>query len=377
MDVQNDFESFQGHIWLNAASEGPLPKISAMALREAVRWKSAPHLLDIPKFAQVPAKLKTVIAEMIGVNASDVILGNSASYGLHLLANGIPWADKDEILLMQNDFPTDILPWLYLEHQGVRVKQLRPVKHVFTPEEVRNHIGPKTRLLCLSHVHTFSGQVLQVEAIGKICQENGVLFILNLSQSAGTRPIDLSSGDIDGVVCAGYKWLLGPYGTGFSWMKPELRQKLDYNQSYWISSLNEEDLKNEGPISLKQSSSARKYDIFGTANFFNFVPLEASIQYLLNLGVAAIQQYQHHLVKIILEEIDQKKYQVISSQENSQLSSLCVFSHKEPQNNAKIFNLLKNHQIHGAFWKNNIRLSPHIYNSPDDVKRCCSVLNKV
>src|SRR5665213_1942020 len=120
----NDFSLNPQHTWLNVASEGPLPKIANESLQEAIGWKSAPHLLTISKFQQVPHQLKTTIAVLLHVDKDDVILGNSATYGLHLLANGLEFKTGDEIILLQNDFPTDILPWLSLQDKGIVVHQL-------------------------------------------------------------------------------------------------------------------------------------------------------------------------------------------------------------------------------------------------------------
>jgi len=96
---------------------------------------------------------------------------------------------------------------------------------------------------------------------------------------AGAFEIDLTQWEVDAVVCAGYKWLLGPYGTGFCWIRKEVRQQLNYAQNYWISLMDEASLNSEGPIHLKEDHSARRYDVFGTANFFNYVPWAASIEY--------------------------------------------------------------------------------------------------
>ena len=135
-DYTKDFSLIPQHTWLNVASEGPLPKKANEALQEAIKWKSAPHLLTIPKFQQVPLELKKVISRLIHVEKDDVILGNSATYGLHLLANGLEFKAGDEIILLQNDFPTDILPWLSLQQKGVVVHQLKAQKHELTPQEL-------------------------------------------------------------------------------------------------------------------------------------------------------------------------------------------------------------------------------------------------
>src|ERR1700691_2685579 len=152
-----DFSLKPDHTWLNVASEGPLPKIANKALQEAIEWKSAPHLLTIPKFQQVPLELKKTIAQLVHVDHNDVILGNSATYGLHLMSNGLEFKAGDEIILLQNDFPTDILPWLSLEQKGVIVRQLKAKEHVLSVQEFKKAITPRTKLVCLPLVHSFTG----------------------------------------------------------------------------------------------------------------------------------------------------------------------------------------------------------------------------
>src|SRR3989338_3304937 len=168
-DYRKDFASFEGNIWLNSASEGALPLVSARALQDAVEWKSKPYLLTIPKFIAAQKDLKESISRLINVPYRDVILGNSASHGLHILANGIPWKAGDEVLLMRNDFPADILPWLALEHKGVKVRQLKPRDRVLEPDELEEDITKQTRLVCLPHGHTFSGVILDIRRFAEIC----------------------------------------------------------------------------------------------------------------------------------------------------------------------------------------------------------------
>ncbi len=180
-DFTHHFSDFDSHLWFNAASEGPMPLLSVQKLNEAVKWKSNPHLLDIPKFIKIPLDLKKAIGQLLDVDHKDVILGNSASYGLHILANGLCFEEGDQVLLMQNDFPTNILPWLALEQKQVDVVQISAKNHLLTPKEVLDNITSSTRVVCLSHVHTFSGKILDVVAISKMCKERGIVFILNVS----------------------------------------------------------------------------------------------------------------------------------------------------------------------------------------------------
>ena len=375
-DYSKDFELEQGHTWLNAASEGPIPKVSARALHQAATWKLSPHRLTIPKFQQVPLELKKAIATLIHVPADEVILGNSATYGLHLLANGLPFKKGDEIILMRNDFPTDILPWLHLKAQGVIVHQLKGKGEVLTPKEVEAAVTPKTKVVCLPYVHTFSGLGLDIQAIGNICRRQSILFIVNLSQAVGAFAVDLSKLPVDAAVCAGYKWLLGPYGTGFCWMKARVREQLDYPQAYWIALMDERSLASTGELTLKADRSARRFDVFGTANFFNYVPWTASIKYLAGIGMDTVWRHNQDLVGQIIEGLD-KQFKLLSSANKNECTNIVVFSHQDSVQNTKVYEYLKAQGFYAALWKNKLRIAPHIYNTRKDIKRLLAALKKL
>jgi selenocysteine lyase/cysteine desulfurase len=376
LDFSNDFSSFEDKIWLNAASEGPIPKVSVDALHEAIRWKSLPYLLTHEKFVFAHKGLKESLGKLLNVSARDMIVATSASYGLHLLANGLPWKKGDEIIVMQNDFPTDILPWLYLEKRGVKVRQLKAKNKVLTLEELKSAINSKTKLFCISQVHTFTGIPVDMEAMGEMCRKNKIFFVVNLSQSAGNVSIDLASYPIDAVVGAGYKWLLGPYSTGFAWIKPSLREQLDVNNTYWSAVLSEEELKNEGALTLKDNKTARRLDMFAPANFFNFIPWKASIDYLLKIGIDQVYEYNQTLIDALINHLDLKSYVLISPPGKTERSNLVVISHREKQNNLKIYKGVLLEGIYPAFWKGNIRFSPHLYNTPAQMQKVSQILRK-
>ncbi len=374
-DYSKDFGPFDGKIWLNCAGEGPLPHAAVRALHESVEWKVKPYRLTHKRFAQVPRELKAAIGKFINVNPDDVILGNSATYGIHLFANGIPLLSGDEVLVMQNDFPVDILPWLGLEEKGVRVRQIKPKGYVLQPEEISSNITKATKVICLAHVHTFTGHVIDIEKIGEICRKNKIIFIVNFSQSAGTMPIDLGRLPIDGMTTAGFKWLCGPYGTGFCWMTPQLRERINYNQNFWVNVLSSKDMGGTGDLVLPRATNAIKYDVFGTANFFNYCPLTASVEYLSAIGIHKIYRHNSDLVDKIISGLDAEKYVLISPQEEQKRSMLVVFSHRDKSKNEPIFQKLLTEGVYLAFWKGNLRASAHIYTTDGDIARFLQAIN--
>lgn len=373
-----DFGPFDGRVWLNCAHQAPLPRCAAEAAREAVSWKVRPWELTTTRFTGTPQRLRQALARLIGAAERDVILANSASYGLHLLANGIDWRPGDEVLCMKGDFPSDILPWLGLERQGVVVRQLEPRGRVLAADEVDAAIGPRTRLFCTTWVHSFSGHGIDLDAVGSVCRARGVLFIANVSQALGARPLDVRTAPVDGIVCAGWKWLCGPYATGFCWLRPELRESLVYNQNYWLAMLTSDDLGQDSlDLTLAEDVGGRRYDVFATANFFNFTALAAAVEYLLEIGIEAVEAHDQALVERFLAGLPPGGFDVLSPETGPERSTLVLISAKEKARNRAIYNALAAAGIHVAFRAGSLRLSPHVYNTPDDIDRALAALKSL
>jgi|APTNR8051073442_1049403.scaffolds.fasta_scaffold05715_4 selenocysteine lyase/cysteine desulfurase len=372
-----DFGPFDGRVWLNAAHQGALSRPARDAAADAVAWKVQPWEMTTERFSQTPETLRRALAGLIGADPDDVILANSASYGLHLLANGIPWRDGDEVLVMQGDFPSDILPWMGLADRGVSVRPLKPRGRVLDADEIAAAIGPRTRLLCLTWVHSFSGHAIDLDAIGRLCREQGVLFVANAAQAIGVRPLDVSTAPVDAVVGVGWKFLCGPYGTGFAWMRPEVRRVLRYNQSYWLNMLTSDDLGRDAlDLTLRADVGARRYDVFGTANFFNFVPFGAAVTYLAGLRLERVRDYVNSLVQRFVDGLDRDLYRLISPERGTGRSTLIVISHRDRARNEAVHAALRAKGIHVAVRAGALRVAPHLYNTPADIDRALDAFDR-
>jgi selenocysteine lyase/cysteine desulfurase len=107
----SQFGPFDGRAWLNTAHQGPLPRPAVEASSHAAALKAAPHRIGDADFSVVPERLRALLGELVGSPAEQIVLGNSTSHGLHLIANGLPWADGDEVLVIEGDYPATVLPW--------------------------------------------------------------------------------------------------------------------------------------------------------------------------------------------------------------------------------------------------------------------------
>ena len=374
LDAHKEFGPFEGRTWLNCAHQGPLPRSAVRAAERAISDKVAPHRITDESFAEVPARLKASLAALIHVPADEIIVANSASYGLHLLANGIPLRPGDEVLLMKGDFPSDILPWLALRQRGVAVRLLAPRGHVLEPDEVAAALTPRTRVLCTTVVHSFSGWSIDVEAIGSLCRDNGTAFVVNGSQAIGARPFDAGRLPIDALVSVGFKWLSGPYGTGFCWIRPSLLERLEYNQAYWLAMRADDDLSREHEPAAEQAQGAAKYDVFGTANFLNFEPWTASIDLLLSYGIDNIEAHDQRLVTRLIEGLQDSEFQVESPHAGSRRSTLVFVTHRDASRNRAAHAALRRAGVDVAMRMGMLRLSPHVYNDDTDIDRALDAL---
>lgn len=372
------FSAMDGKTWLNTAHQGAMPIAAATEANEAVRWKTNPFELTQERFDGIPSRLRQALGRLVGIKAEEIILANSASYGLNLIAQGFPWKPGDEVIIVAGDFPSNILPWLAAERRfGICVRLIKPVHHVLSPDELKAAITSRTKLLCVSWVHSFSGCVSDIEALGAHCRQEGIVFVLNASQGLGARPINLSDSSVDALTCVGFKWLCGPYGTGFSWFGPQLLRKLQPVKAYWLAALTADDLgRPQAPV-LRDDLGARALDIFGTANFFNFLPFAAAVEFLEEIGLEAIAAHDQGLVDEFIDGLDLRSFQVLSPRERGPgRSTLVVFSHRESSRNATIHAKLSRIGVQIAVRAGALRLSPHLYNSSADIARTLVALNE-
>jgi cysteine desulfurase/selenocysteine lyase len=362
------FGPFDGRIWLNAAHQGPLPLAAAAALQSAIADRMAPYSLADTDFTEIPARLRGLLARLVGGEPEEIALGNSASYGLDVLARGIPWRAGDEVLVVDGDFPASVFPWRVLEPQGVAVRFMRAAQGLAPDaDEVSAHLGDRTRVFCASWVNSFTGRAIDLEGIGRACRARGVWFVVNGSQGIGVRALDVRRTTVDAITTCGYKFLCGPYGTGFLWVSPALRDILAPLHTYWLPSVWNQ------PGGLQQYDvrvhrTAVVHDIGCPANFFNYRPWIAALDYLLGVGVPTIAEYVQSLADDFVRTIDENRYELLSGR--SPLIALRPRIRPAREIKAQ----LAAHGIDVAQREDAIRLAPHLYNSRSDLARAAHVL---
>jgi cysteine desulfurase/selenocysteine lyase len=368
------FGPFDGRVWLNAAHQGPLPRAAAETAQEMIDQKVSPARIADDSFFELPERLRATLGRLIGAPPEQVMLANSTSYGLNVLVHGLGLRAQEEVLLIDGDFPATITPWLILESEGVRIRRVVPAQRPLSAEQVAHEISPATRVLCSSWVFSYTGETIDAPAIGEVCRERNVTFVLNGSQAVGARPADVSTLGVDALVSCGFKWLCGPYATGFCWMTPELRERLRYRQAYWLTQMHGTDLATETPDAIRAGQHAEQYDVFCPANFFNFAPWLTSLELLLDIGVDRIAAHDQRLAQHVVDGLASSDWRLVSPIREPERSTLILLEHDDEQVVRRAALKLSENGFDIAQRAGRLRLAPHLYNTTDEISGAVDVI---
>ncbi len=360
------FPGVAERIWLNTAHQGPLPAVAVAAAEQAIAEKTAPYRIPDEAFRDRPERLRARLAELVGGRPDEIVLGNSTSHGLHLVANGLPWSAGDEVIVVDGDYPATVLPFLRLAGQGVVVRSV-------PRDRLADAITPRARVMAVTWVDSFTGVALDLDALGAQCRSRDVLLVVNGSQAVGARPLDVSATPVDVVAACGYKWLCGPYGTGFTWIRPEVTARLESHQAYWLAQRSGGSLDHMREYELRDLGT-RGFDVFCPAAFLTNDAWSASVGLLTDIGIDAVAAHDQQLVQQILDGVDPDRYEVVSPVTGPERSTLVVLRPRTGTATEVVARLAER-SIDVAAREGNVRLTPHLFTTPAQIDRTCEALN--
>ena len=223
--------------------------------------------------------------------------------------------------------------------------------------------------------------MIQLEELGGAeggrpgARQAGVLLVVNASQAIGARPIDVATTPVDALICCGYKWLCGPYGTGFTWLHPDLLARLRPQQAYWLAMQAGRGLDQMRDTTVREDLGARAFDVFCPASFATTLPWIASLQLLLGTGIGTIAAWDQQLVDRLLGGIDPGQYRLISPADGPARSTLVVLSRPDGTSAQRHRQLAEAH-VDTAYREGNLRLSVHLFNTPAHIDRALDALQE-
>jgi cysteine desulfurase / selenocysteine lyase len=362
-------------VYLNAAGQTPMPRVSLEAVQASLEWKKCPNVVSDQRELDLPKRVRISIANLIGAQPEEIALTTGASTGLIALAYGLNWKPGDEILTAHREFPVQYTTWKPMERrEGVELKLIAPRDGCITAEDFIAALRPRTRVVSVSMVRFDDGSMLDAAKLGAACHSQGTVLALDVSQCCGGIPMDVRQLGADFITCSGYKWLLGPYGSGFFWGSSPLMASFRPGPFYWqgIEGLNHfEKLIFENP---KVASGARGWDASETASYFNLAGWDASLRFLQEVGVETVAAHNQKLMVQMFESLPRDLCIRTSPAEKVRQGPFGCFAALTPEKTLGIYRRLQQENVIASLREDNIRVSTHLYNTEQDIDRLVRVI---
>jgi len=364
------FSGFGGRAYLDCAAEGPFPRETVEEVRRALRYKEHPEEITEALFEDLPARVRSAAARLIGCHPDSIAVGSGASHGINVAARGLPLKSGDEVLIARGEFPAVIYPWLNQEDRGIRARFVAPATgHVVEAAEMIKAIGPKTRVIATSLVSFSTGYRTDLQAIGDACRERGLFLVVDGAQGVGA--VDFRVGDfpIDVLAVSGYKWLLGPVGTGFTYVSPRILGRLKVGDVNWLGVDLTAHYNRASDYVLKFKDGARRFDIPETASFLNVSALAASIEFVNRVRVPTVEAHVTRLLDRLLRGIEATSLKVVSDLKPKRRSTILALEGGTIDATRRVYRRLREKGVVVSLRANLVRVSPNIYNGPEEIDR--------
>jgi len=376
-DWRQEWFEIEDATYLNLASESPMPKVSIRAVQAALEAKKNPHHKPDATFFEVPNRTRASIAKLIGGKPEEVALTSGASAGVAAVAYALTWKPGDEVITAKGEFPLQLATWKPMEErEGLKLKIVSPRERFITADDLIAAMTPRTRLVSVSMVRYDDGSLLDAARVADACHKQGALLLLDASQSCGAMPMDVKQLGADFVVSAGYKWLLGPFGTGFFWAKSEHLAMVRPGPFYWMAMMGSDNFSALNFADPKPAANAKRWDAPESASYFNFnlVAMDASVDFVLRMGPELVSAHNRKLIELMFARLPKDRFVPASPLDPAQRGPYGCFAARSPEKTAEYYQRLRKENVIVSLREGNIRVSPHLYNTERDIDRLISVV---
>ncbi|MBW2270069.1 MAG: aminotransferase class V-fold PLP-dependent enzyme [Deltaproteobacteria bacterium] len=309
-------------------------------------------------------------AELIGASRDEIAFVKNTSEGLGLVAAGLDWDPGDQVVTCDLEYPSNVYPWWSLHARGVETIMLpgRNGKLPFASVE-RALENPRVRLLALSSVQYGSGFRSDIEALGRLCRERGVLFCLDAIQSVGLLPIDVAQAGVDFLAADGHKWLLSLEGCGIFYCSRSVLDRVTPRVVGWRSVTENTDFDR---YHMDLQPGAGRFEE-GTPNTAGIFGLGAAIDLLHEIGVEAIAERVLGLTGELAERLEARGTEVVSPRDDSERAGIVAFRYNDEPPKATAARL-RRAGVFVSVRRGAVRASPHFYNNRGDMEQLLGAL---
>lgn len=382
MDCQKHLFSLpDDHHYLNCSYLSPLLKRVEKAGVEGIKSKRNPWNTTPDDFFRDSNKLRSLFAELVNAaRPNDIAIMPAVSYGLAVMAKNIDPKKGSKIIIAGEQFPSNVYAWKqYCKQHKCELEVVDP------PAEFNNRgkgwnqriletIDSETLLVALGNVHWTDGTLFDLKEIGKQVRHNNAYFVIDGTQSVGALPFDVQEVQPDALICAGYKWLMGPYSMTLGYFSPRIQEGIPLEEG-WIVRKNSEDFSGLIDYEDDYQPGAQRFDVGERSNFILVPMMIEALKQILEWKPSNIQSYCKTLTSELVQNLPEYGYQI----EHSDWRRNHMFGIRLPQNIPikTLQQKFNERNIHVSVRGSAVRISPNVYNDETDVAVLHDVLKKI
>ena len=367
------FDLPAGLHYLNCAYMSPLSRAVEAAGIRGIRRKVDPSGITPDDFFRDSDTVRERFGRLVGCDASRLALIPAVSYGMAIVAGSLRPRRGANLVLAGEQFPSNVYAWRSLAaREGLELRTVARSQDAGAgwTERILGCIDSATALVALPQAHWTDGSLFDLETIGARAREVGALFVVDGTQTVGAHPFDVARVRPDALVCAGYKWLLGPYSLGVMYLGERFDDALPLEET-WIGREASEDFRRLVDYRDRYRQDASRFDVGERSNFILVPMLAAALEQLLRWGVPAVAAYCDRLNQRVARGAAELGYQPVAGERCANIVGVRAPVHAD---DALLDRLLAERRVLVSRRGDALRVSPHVYNDEADVDALLEVL---
>lgn len=369
--VRELFPVTRNVVYMNHAAVGPLSVRAYEAMERhardqrdfgALHWREWYHEYEL---------LREAAGRLINAGPDEIAILKNTSEGLSFVAEGFRWQRGQNVITTDLEFPSNFSPWKNLQRRGVELRIVESRDGAYTVDDVAKLIDANTKIVTVSSVAFHNGFAADLDAIGELCAQRGVLFCVDAIQSLGAMPIDVRRSKIAFLAADGHKWLCGPEGAATFYVAAAHRDKLDVLENGWTNIERRGKFINASTDLLPDS---RRFEA-GSLNTNGIYGLRAAMELLEEIGPVEVSAEVKRIAGLLADRLEGIGYRLGTPRPiASGIVAAIPRPSAEPNTLLRLHRKLEEKGVVCSPREGMLRFAPHFYNDEEDVERVISVL---
>ncbi|MDF1736144.1 MAG: aminotransferase class V-fold PLP-dependent enzyme [Minwuia sp.] len=360
--------------YLNCAYMSPLMKPVVAASNTGLQRKASPWTVTPQDFFTESERARGLFGRLIGAPADDIAIVPAASYGIATAAANLPVPAGQEILVLRDQFPSNVYSWRDLAaDSGAELRTLQRGQDGDWTRVILDAISDRTAIAALPHNHWTDGSLIDLVAVGRKLRSVGAALVLDLTQSLGAMPFSVPDIQPDFMVCACYKWLLGPYSIGFMYVAPKWQQGRALEQG-WITRAGSENFARLLDYTDALQPGARRFDMGERSNFALMPGAIAAMEHLLDWTPEEISQTLGARTRDIAAKAS--RLGLLAPPDNARAPHFLGLRFPDGAPETLVQDMAAQ-QVYISQRGDSMRVTPHLYNTDADTDRLIHALSSI